>query len=168
MKIIKIFLNIIKFIFTAILAVVLLLNLFAVAKGILLAEEIPLVLGFGKAVIISGSMEPAIAPGDVIIIHKQSSYQPGDIVTFKSHSYITHRIVEKTPTGYITQGDANNARDAEIDPSRIVGRTIKIIPKAGDVILFLQSPFGIAILIFCLFLMIEISRFKKNKNKGDT
>ena len=116
-------------------------------------------LGYGNAVIITGSMEPAIMPGDMVIVHKQSTYKPGDIVTYQGNSSpITHRILEKTPDGYITGGDANNTDDGEIARIRIIGKVVKTIPNAGNAILFLQSPIGMLILIAGLFLVIEVPK----------
>ena len=159
MKIIRLSLKIFKFIIVGVLAVVVLLNMISIFKRVILKEQIPLVLGYGNAVIITGSMEPAISPGDMVIVHKQGDYKPGNIVTYKgNNSPITHRIIKKTAGGYITGGDANNTDDGEIAESRIIGRVVKTIPKAGNVILFFQSPLGILILIAGLFLMIEAPR----------
>ena len=153
---IKLILRIFKIILGVVLSAVLLFNIARIIKQVLSKDQMSLILGFGSAVIISGSMEPTIAPGDIVIIQRKSDYDTGDIVTFKANSYITHRIVEKTADGYITQGDANNSRDPAIEKSRIIGTVITIIPKAGDVILFFRSLPGWLLLIFGLIALIAL------------
>ena len=164
MKIVKLSLKLLKNIIIGVLAVVLLLNIIGIVKKIFFKEQIPLVFGFGNAVILTGSMEPALASGDIVIIQRHSDYEAGDIVTYTSNTCITHRIVQKTPTGYITKGDANNTPDQEIEQSRVIGKVIKIIPKAGHAILFLQSPLGLLILISAMF-AIELPILLKGKPK---
>lgn len=164
----KILLKICKGIIIGVLAIIILLNVTVIIKKVALNEQLPMVLGFGTAVILTGSMEPTIIPGDIVIIHNQEEYEIGDIVTYQSNSTVTHRIVEKTSDGYITQGDANNTSDGEIEQSRIIGKVLMIIPKAGNVILFFQSQLGMVVLIISLFAMIEVPRLityiRKNRN----
>ena len=167
MKIIKLFLKTCKFIFIGILVLALLFNLTNIFKRLVLKEQMPLVLGLGTAVIITGSMEPAILPGDIVVIKEQSDYIVGDIVTYRGNSRpITHRIIEKTQGMFITQGDANNTDDGKIEQSRIIGQVIIVVPKVGHVILFFQSPLGILILMVGLFVIIEVSRFLGRNRKN--
>ena len=152
---IRLSLKIFKFILAGVLAIALLFNLINIFKKVILKEQLPTVFGYGSAVIVTGSMEPAIMPGDMVIIRKQSDYAPGDVVTYQgNHHSVTHRILEQTPGGYITGGDANNTDDGEIAGSRMIGKVVKVIPIAGNVILFLQSPPGMLILIAGLLVMI--------------
>jgi len=143
-------------------------------KRLYYKEQIPLVFGYGNAVIVTGSMEPTIRIGDIIIIHSQNEYEINDIVTYHgTNNPVTHRINEITQTGYITRGDANNASDGDIEKSRIIGKVILTVPGAGNVILFFQQPLGMMLLIIGLFAMIELPRvikklylnYKENKNE---
>lgn len=145
-----------------------LLNAINIFKRVILKEQMPLVFGYGNAVIITGSMEPEIMPGDIVTIRKQRDYAVGEIVTYQgNNNFITHRIMEKTPDGYITQGDANNTDDGEISKSRVIGRVVIVIPKIGNLILFFKSPLGMLILIFALFAIIEMPRFIEKIRKED-
>lgn len=46
----------------------------------------------------TGSMEPTLSVDDLLVIHQESDYTPGDIITFRSGSgLVTHRIVDETP-----------------------------------------------------------------------
>jgi len=171
MKMIKLSLKISKIVFIGVITTALLFNLVNIFKRVILKEQLPIVFGYGSAIIVTGSMEPVIMPGDLVIIRKQNDYKPDDIVTYRGNNNpITHRILIKTPDGYITGGDANNTDDGEINKSRIIGKVVKIIPDTGNIII-LQSPFGMLVLIAGLFLMIEAPKFigkarKHSKVKG--
>jgi len=156
MKAVKTAIKILKFIFIGILLLILLFNLIGIAKRIFQKDQMPLVFGFGISVVTTGSMEPTISPGDVIIIRKQNEYNVDDIVTFKNNSYITHRIVEKTADGYITKGDANNANDKEIKAEAIVGKTVKTAPLIGHLILFIKDPLRLLVLAVFLIAIFEV------------
>src|SRR5690606_31646537 len=91
--------------------------LFLGFSAVLLALFLP---GNWKALSIqTGSMEPVLSPGDLIIVRKQpvAAYNPGDIVTFinpgNRSQTVTHRILEKADGPYrsvfTTKGDANPA-----------------------------------------------------------
>ena len=168
MMIMKLILRISKIILSVVLSVVLLINISGIILKLFSKDQISLILGFGSAVIVSGSMEPAIAPGDIIIIQRKSDYDIGDIVTFKANSYITHRIVEKTAGGYVTQGDANNARDPEIEKSSIIGKVIKIIPKIGNVILYFRSLPGLLLMVLGLATLIIVPGLFRRKAREDS
>lgn len=73
----------------------------------------------------SGSMEPNLKVGDLIIIQTNDyNYRPGDIVTYKDDngSFVTHRIVTINGNEAITRGDANNTVDKPIMLEKIVGK----------------------------------------------
>lgn len=156
MKILAISLKTLRYLFIGILAVVLLLSTVHIVRRVVFKEQMPLVGGFGSAVVVSGSMEPTISVQDVIVTRRQDTYQVGDIVTFKSNSCITHRIVEKTVGGYITQGDANNTPDGAIDSNQVIGKVVRVVPQAGKVIFFLQTPLGMLMLMLGLCVTVEV------------
>lgn len=165
MKIMKIIFKVLKYTFVFIVGLLLIFNLIGIVQKTVLKQEMPMLFEIGTAVVVTGSMEPAIHVDDMIIIHSQSEYQKDDIVTYQSNSYITHRIVEKTQNGYITKGDANNTPDKEIEKNKILGRVVLAIPRAGYVIDFLKSPFGILALCIGLFALIELPELINKKTK---
>jgi len=69
--------------------------------------------GWQVETVLSGSMEPAIPVGGVVVTCPVSpeDVQPGDIITFRSGGHhVTHRVtavVEGPTAGFITRGDAN-------------------------------------------------------------
>ena len=119
-----------------------------------LGSNISLFNGYHSYLVQSGSMEPNIFIGDVVITNKQNIYHVNDAITFNSpeaNRIVTHRIVEiKEESGnqYITKGDANWEEDeAQIATSNIIGKVIFVIPKLGFLINFSQSTLGLIILI---------------------
>lgn len=62
----------------------------------------------------SDSMEPTINEGDGYLLVPAAEIVEGDIITFHSterDEHVTHRVVEVTDEGYITQGDNNRRTD---------------------------------------------------------
>ena len=102
-------------------------------------------------VIATGSMQPMIYPGDMVLVKKMETKDlaVGDVIQFKSNEvYIFHRIIDimedKEGIGYKTKGDNNSAADPElIRPGVIRGIVVYTIPKIGWPTLFLKSNGGI-------------------------
>lgn len=79
--------------------------------------------GFRIYRVISGSMQPALQIGDVIIIKKANNYAEKDIITYDNGlTTITHRIKSINGDEIITEGDANDAPDKPITKDRILGK----------------------------------------------
>ena len=93
-------------------------NIALIISSIVKPNKTPSFLGIKTYVIISGSMEPNISVGDIVIArnikNEERELKIGDIISFRSgHSVITHRIVniEKDNNGVLrirTKGDSNN------------------------------------------------------------
>lgn len=89
--------------------------------------------------IMSGSMEPLVYAGDVVIIERidGTEVKRGDIVQYWSNDFfIIHRVIDiervKNETVYITKGDNNNVRDLKpVKAAQIKGRVIATVPKIG-------------------------------------
>ena len=89
-------------------------------------------MGYSLFEVQTGSMEPEISAGDWIIVKNQKDYEPDDVVTFEvDGEFVTHRIVQKYGDTFVTQGDANNAKDEPITKEQIVGEEIKTLPTLG-------------------------------------
>ncbi len=115
-------------------------------------NRMPVILGYSFAVVVSGSMEPEIAVGDVVVIKSQEEYVRGDVITFYDSSmddYVTHRIILVSDDGsYLTKGDANDTDDKlAIPKAAVVGKVTSVWRGAGNAITFLRSPLGMAVLI---------------------
>jgi signal peptidase len=95
------------------------------------------------SVIVTGSMEPLIMPGDVALIQKINNndelneIQIGDVIQFqRDEILIVHRIIDIVEEGeimcYKTKGDNNSAEDKElVKAENIKGRLYKVVPKLG-------------------------------------
>ena len=144
---------------------------FVVLVAILLIfSAFPLPGNYRVMVVSSGSMEPTIKTGSVVVVKPEKSYKIGDIITFgpfsKNHPPTTHRIydikIAGSKTFYITKGDANNAPDQkEISQEDILGKVILIIPWAGYAIETVKKPIGFLCIIILPALIIIGQEIKK-------
>ena len=122
---------------------------------LLLGSLAPIPGNFKIKIVQSGSMEPAIKVGSIVVIKPETFYRVGDVVTFgadtKTRVPTTHRVVaiSSGPNPiYTTKGDANNASD-QVDThlSDIHGKEIFTLPYAGYVLDFARKPLGFALLV---------------------
>ena len=104
----------------------------------------------------SGSMEPAIKTGGIVVLKPVDEYRVGDIVTFGADTKVkvptTHRIVaDRVASGeflYTTKGDANEDPDPqEIKKKDIIGKVLFSVPYIGYLLDFARKPWGFALLI---------------------
>lgn len=124
-------------------------------------------LGFGLTVVLSGSMEPALSVGDMLVVAPQESYEVEDVVVFQTgRSAVVHRIISITKEGVITRGDANNTDDEPIALESIKGKVIIVIPFVGYIVNLIKTPIGTIILLGLAVWLLEGS-FKKDKKQND-
>ena len=99
--------------------------------------------GPASYIIASGvSMEPTLDSGDLVVLRRGQSYQPGDIVGFRVRGGIViHRIVGgSAEEGFLTQGDNKEGTDPwQPRPGDILGRMWCRLPGAGRLIISLRS-----------------------------
>lgn len=158
---------------------------FVILIGILLLVTLfPIDGNFQVKIVSSGSMEPAIKVGSIVVIKPHSQYGVGDIVTFggkkKNEIPTTHRIVSSRVSSgtllFATKGDANNAVDpSEITEKDIVGKVLFSVPFIGYIIDFARKPVGIILIIvipafFIVYdevvkIIKEVKKIKKKKMK---
>ena len=130
-------------------------------------------------VVLTGSMTPAIAPGDVVIVDSvdPAAIAVGDVVTFEraaNNPPVTHRVIEVVETesgpAYVTKGDANEDPDTSlVYPNQLVGRVLVTFPYIGHVIEFGNSTNGFLLLVvtpFALLILTEIAAFVRS-GRGD-
>ena len=107
----------------------------------------------------SGSMEPAIKTGSIVMVKPAPDYKIGDIISFNlgkgERNLTTHRIVGEKEQGFITQGDANNVADANpVKKEQILGKVVLTVPYAAYAANFARSKFGLILLILIPALLI--------------
>lgn len=152
-KIGKIVSNLITFL----LFLLLILMLFLVISSKAAGGE-PQIFGYQLKTVLSGSMEPGIQTGSIIVVKPGGDltrFKEGDVITFKEEEnmLITHRITEVIKSGehvmYRTKGDNNNAEDMNpVLSENVVAEYAGItIPYVGYFIDFAKSKNGSALLL---------------------
>lgn len=127
----------------------------------------PTVFGYSIHRIVSGSMEPTLEIGDVILsteVKDTSDVHVGDIVTFQGDSRfdnqkVTHRVLVssyddgKGNIVIVTKGDTNAIDDGEINFSDVESKFVAKVSFLSDIYNFFFSPWGLIIFIFLLLLI---------------
>lgn len=142
--------------------------------------------GLKLLVVQSGSMEPTIKTGSVILVKKQDTYNVGDIISFvdAEKDSTTHRIIKSGLSlgkeVFNTKGDANQGDDREaVNIDSILGKTIYTVPYLGYLVSFTKTQKGFiflivvpaVIIIFSEFLVVkkevvELIQRRKRKNES--
>ncbi len=160
MRVMKVIGRVLSITLTAILALFLVCNLYTAMVRSNTGDPQPDIFGWSWSVVITGSMEPNIHVDDLIFVHEQDRYAVNDVITYRSdtgRSVVTHRIIEITDDGYLTQGDANNTDDFyPVPATRVVGKVVGGIPFVGRLVSFLQTPIGLLVVLAVGFLLIEL------------
>lgn len=110
----------------------------------LAAATLPRLTSLEVLTVRSGSMEPVLNTGGMVVIDRElTSPQLADVVTFRMDGdLVTHRIHEILPDGLVTKGDANRTPDVGLrSPDDVVGTVVFDLPYAGFVLAFLRQPF---------------------------
>ena len=140
--------------FFLVLLVILLVVLIYLAVGSR-GSGLPFMQNFKIFTVMSGSMEPTLNVGGVILVEKvdTAELEEGDIITFLSNDtslngkVVSHRIIQvvknENLTMYITKGDANKVRDdAAAIPENVIGRVIFHVPYLGYLLNFMKTKQG--------------------------
>ncbi len=114
-----------------------------------LGKKLPTIFGWSSAVVLSGSMEPELPVGSLLLIHNEDNYKIGDIVTYEDEygNLVTHRLVSIENGEVITKGDANNTNDKPFPETKIYGKVKAVMPRVGSMILWLKTPVGICTIL---------------------
>ncbi len=143
---------------------------------------IPSAFGYTICRISSGSMEPELQVGDVILgktVSDPSTLKVGDIVTYKGRGeledmFITHQVIV-APTfddGVLmlqTKGTANNIPDSPIEAESVVSVMLCEVEFLNYFYSFFLSPWGLLTVVFLLIiifideLIAIIKNFKGNE-----
>lgn len=104
------------------------------------------------AVVMSGSMEPELKVGDLVILGPADNVVVGDIIAFETPrgnpafpDRLIHRVAEYDQQGarYTTKGDANEDSDPfAVGTESVLGVYKYRVPYGGYAILFFQSKYG--------------------------
>ena len=149
------------------LAAVVGVNIYAINVTRLAGDLVPMPFGFGVAVVLSGSMEPELSTGDLLLLVRQDAYYAEDVVVYQDKNMaVTHRIISISEEGVITKGDANNTTDSPISPAQIKGKVVIAIPLIGYLVNVIKSPMGTLTTVILALWLLERS-FHLDKAKDD-
>lgn len=145
---------------------------------LLAITSLPLNTGYRLFTVLSGSMEPEIKTGSVVLVKDESDYYIGDIITFKSEEdrnndnpsfTTTHRLIGIEDDGYQTKGDANDGPDGSLtDPNLVIGKVTLTSPYLGYIVNFAKTGEGLVLLIVVpatLIIYTELLNIKKELKK---
>jgi len=131
-------------------------------------------------VVLTASMTPAIAPGDVVIVADRdpTTVVDGDVITFMrgtSEVPVTHRVIDVVGEGgtlaFETMGDANEGPDPGFVPAgNLVGVVALTIPYIGYVIRFAGTRAGFVTLVllpFGLLALTEVWSIVRGREEAD-
>ena len=158
---------ILRGIFLIAVSIVLGFNIYSWNAKSLAGNVLPMPFGYGGAVVLSGSMEPTIMTGELILVQEADFYEVGDIVVYQTgHMLVVHRIVGMDAETVTTRGDANNTDDGAVPLTHVKGKVIAHIPHIGKIVKLLKTPAATILLLAGAFLSVEMP-FRKEKEKKD-
>lgn len=142
---------------------------------LIVTANTPILFGIRSYVVQTGSMEPEIPVGSIILSIPQKTYQLGDVVLFKDDEsrIVAHRvsqsIIKDGQIFYQTKGDANNALDSKLAAgSMISGKQFFSIPSVGKISAFIKTIPGFLVVLgipTILFIGFELKNIKNELEK---
>ncbi|MBI4032402.1 signal peptidase I [Candidatus Berkelbacteria bacterium] len=122
--------------------------------------------GYRLYSVLTGSMEPALSPGSLVVVKRVAdvgNVAVGDVVSFQQpgqpNMIITHRVSAIDSVGGATflktKGDANSAPDPwRLSYGHLVGSVVWSAPIIGSVFTALHTPWAIALLVWVPVLLL--------------
>jgi signal peptidase len=152
----------------------------AFCMALLAAVALPNAVGMRSFTVMSGSMEPTIHVGDVVIDKKirPLDARPGDAVTFSDPTgrkrLVTHRIrsirVQGNTVQVVTKGDANNTVERWTVPANgRIGRVELRVWKLGYPLVYAHSRYGLIGLVAIpafLLCLVELRKIWASPPRG--
>jgi signal peptidase len=107
--------------------------------GLVVLALAPRLVGFQGHVVVSGSMEPRLSAGDVVLTRPvpPQDLQPGQVLLFPdpegADRLVLHRLVAFDARGdLVTRGDANQSDDTtHVPASSVIGEAQLRVPHVG-------------------------------------
>ena len=137
------------------------------------AGKVPQVMGFSVFRVLTGSMEPEIPEGSLLLVKRTDAdrIQIGDVISFFSPdptlegAVNTHRVVDiQTENGekiFYTKGDANVLEDTyPVRADMVVGKAVHVSTGWGKAVAVLSNPLLplLGILLWNLWHAVKIAR----------
>ena len=172
--------TIVTILLCAVLLPILIFNTTLIVKSLIHKDTVPDFAGIRPFIVMSGSMEPGIMTGDLIVDRSINvdELKAGDIISFTDPagngvSVVTHRIVGVTEQNgekaFRTRGDNNNTEDIDLVPaSKVLGRYWFRLPGVGKACMFMQTTAGLCVCVvvpLILFVLWDALRSRKLEKK---
>ena len=109
-------------------------------------STVPVALGWRAIVVVSGSMEPRVHVGDVVLVDPQlRTPKRGQVILVRDGTTATgtrlHRVVRIEAGTYITRGDANQSEDSTpVSPADVEGTARLLVASAGRFTMLTRNP----------------------------
>ncbi len=172
-------LNIVGIAVCIFLTLIIVVNGTMIVKSYLYPDKVPDFMGYKPFIVLSGSMEPTILTGDIVLTKEITADKvaKNDIITFRSdkNTVITHRVTDilndNGNISFLTKGDANTGADAAaVKADTLEGIYLGRAGGVGRFAMFLQTPIGMLIFVvtpLCLFIVYDVvARNRRSKRKG--
>lgn len=152
---------------------ILLFSIYAWIQVNVMHEQYATIFGYSVFNVVTGSMSGTIEIDDYVIVKNTNDFETGDIITFKyDNVLITHRIREIQGEKIITRGDVNNSDDYAITYDNVIGKVVKILPRAGIWKNVLTKPevlgcIFVTLIAFAFFFSFEEKKYIEVRIKGN-
>ena len=141
-------------------------------------STVPALWGWRSFQVMSGSMEPTIPLGSVVVTKPVlvGNVQVGDIISFakrdQPETVITHRVVDVTVNDagpeISTQGDANFAIDSwNVNNEDYVSKVVYHVPVAGYVIAFASTNLAKGVLGALILVLFVGQAWQSRRKRRD-
>jgi len=125
--------------------------------------------GYYSSVILSGSMEPTIPVGSIVVVGRvdPDDVKVSDIIVFqRSKSKTLHRVIDKIVENdsyyFKTKGDANEDPDPWlVQPEQIQGALLLTIPYYGYLLYFAGTPIGFILMVIIPAILLIANEIRK-------
>jgi len=129
--------------------------------------------------VVSDSMSPTIATNDGYVLVDTGTVEKGDIITYYSQERgmsVTHRAVEVTEDGIVTQGDANPSTDQAagyplVQPDDVAGKVLTVggeplrVPALGLGISLLRSYWYVTVALVVGVVLYSLAGSARNRDR---
>ena len=150
--------NILKYIATIFLVLLVSLCIYTFVVTDILKKDYVNVFGYSYFVVATGSMSGTIEVDDIIFVKITHNVRENDIITFQNDDgdLITHRLVTKSGSKYITKGDVNNVTDDPITKNQIIGKVVLIVSPS-----FILKSIAIFLIVFIFLALVNFDSIIK-------
>lgn len=158
------------------LACILIVNCTLIVKSYTNKDAVPDFAGYRPFIVLTGSMEPSIMSGDLIISKsvEPANVKVGDVISFtdpagNGTAVVTHRVIEvlndNGTLSFRTRGDANNTDDQGVVPAEaVLGTYVAKLSGIGSAVMFMQTTTGLIICVIVpLILLVGYDFIRRGK-----